>query len=173
MVILGIDPGYATVGIGAVDYDGKTKFRLLTYGAIETPPKIPFSRRLEIIYDDLCGVITRYRPDAASVEELFFNNNPKTAIAVAQARGIILLALQKNGVPMFEYTPLQVKSAVTGYGQADKAQVMEMTRRLLALKETPKPDDAADALAMAICHAHSSGSAIASVYRNFGYQKLD
>lgn len=170
MVILGIDPGYATVGTGIVEYVGG-RFRIIGYGAVTTPPRIPFPRRLEMICDGICELIDKYSPDAASVEELFFAANTKTAIAVAQARGAICLTLQKKGTPIFEYTPLQVKSSVTGYGKATKSQVMEMTRGLLGLSEIPRPDDAADALALAICHAHSSCSAIASVYRNFGYQK--
>ena len=172
MIILGIDPGYATVGTGIVEYK-QPAFRVIGYGAVLTPPKIPFSRRLEMIYDEITALITKYDPDAASVEELFFATNTKTAIAVAQARGVICLALQKAGVPLFEYTPLQVKSAVTGYGKADKRQVMEMTRGILGMKEIAKPDDASDALALAVCHAHSSGSAIAGIYRNFGYQKTE
>lgn len=170
MIILGVDPGYATVGIGITEFFNE-KFRLITYGTITTPPKTDFNVRLETIFNDLTGILTEYKPGAVAVEELFFTSNPKTAIAVAQARGVICLAVQKQAVPIFEYTPLQVKSAVTGYGKAEKAQVMEMTRSILNLRELPRPDDAADALALTICHAHSSESAIASVYRNFGYQK--
>lgn len=171
MIIVGIDPGYATVGIGVIEYHDE-QFKMITYGAITTPPKIDFNRRLEMVYDDVMGLLDQYRPQAVSIEELFFTTNPKTAIAVAQARGVICLACYKSGVPIYEYTPLQVKSAVTGYGKAPKAQVMEMTKMILKLDRVPKPDDAADALAMAICHAHTSGSAIASIYRNFGYQKI-
>ena len=165
MRILGIDPGYATVGTGIVDYHNP-KFSMVGYGAIVTLPDIPMQRRLEMIYDELSALIDKFQPDCAAVEELFFTNNSKTVIAVAQARGVICLALQKSGTPMFEYTPLQVKSAVTGYGKAEKAQVMEMTRMILGLEKVAKPDDAADALALAVCHAHSSGSAIAALYRN-------
>ena len=165
MRILGIDPGYATVGTGIVDYQNP-KFCLVGYGAVLTPPGILMQRRLEMIYDELTELIEKYQPDCAAVEELFFTNNSKTAIAVAQARGVVCLALQKSGTPMFEYTPLQVKSSVTGYGKAEKSQVMEMTRVILGMDKVAKPDDAADALALAVCHAHSSGSAIAAVYRN-------
>ena len=165
MRILGIDPGYATVGTGIVDYCNP-KFCLVGYGAILTPPGILMQRRLEMIYDELTALIEKYQPDCAAVEELFFTNNSKTVIAVAQARGVVCLALQKTGTPMFEYTPLQVKSSVTGYGKAEKSQVMEMTRMILGMEKVAKPDDAADALALAVCHAHSSGSAIAALYRN-------
>lgn len=155
MRILGIDPGYAIVGYGAVEcLSGK--YRPLTYGAILTEAEESFPRRLETIYHDLLEILDTWKPEAVSIEKLFFYNNQKTAISVAEARGVILLALQKKNLPIFEYTPLQVKVAVTGYGGAGKLQVMEMTRRLLHLKEIPRPDDAADALAMAICHGQSA-----------------
>lgn len=157
MIILGIDPGYAIVGYGVLRLQN-SRYQPLEHGAIVTQPKEPFSRRLEIIWDALTRVLQHWKPDAVSIEKLFFQNNKTTAIQVAEARGVILLAVQQAGVPVYEYTPLQVKQAVTGYGQAKKPQVMEMTRRLLCLKEVPKPDDTADALAMAICHGQACGS---------------
>jgi crossover junction endodeoxyribonuclease RuvC len=167
MIILGIDPGYAIVGYGAINYE-KNRYVPTQYGAITTPAKMEFSSRLEIIYDGLDEVIKSVKPDAVAVEELFFNSNTKTAIDVAQARGVILLVARKNNVPMFEYTPLQVKQAVVGYGRAEKSQVMEMTRLLLKLKSVPKPDDTADALAIAICHANCSGSQIGALKKLYG-----
>ena len=157
MRIMGIDPGYAIVGVGLVDYDN-VRFSLVEYGAITTPAELPFETRLRQIYDDMVGLITQYRPDAVAMEQLFFTTNRTTAIAVAEARGVLLLAAEQQGVPVFNYTPLQVKSAVVGYGKAEKEQVMEMTRRLLNLKSVPQPDDAADALAIAICHGRSATS---------------
>lgn len=162
MIILGIDPGYAIVGYGVINYQN-SRYITLDYGAVTTPAKTPFTQRLEHIYDGVCEIATRWKPQAVSVEKLFFNSNTKTAIDVAQARGVILLAAVKCGVPVFEYTPLQVKQAVVGYGRAEKGQVMEMTRMLLGLKKVPKPDDTADALAMAVCHAHSSGSSLSGI----------
>ena len=159
MLILGIDPGYAIIGWGLIRYE-RGRYIPVDFGAITTSAGTPFNRRLEMIYDDLSALLTRYTPDAVAVEKLYFQNNQKTAIDVAQARGVIMLALQKQGVPVFEYTPLQVKSAVTGFGQAQKPQVMEMTKRLLRLKAVPKPDDTADALAIAICHAQYGGTAL-------------
>ena len=157
MIILGIDPGYAIVGYGVIDYRNN-HFNVIDYGAILTDAKTPFNERLEIIFDRLGAIIDEYKPEALSLEKLFYNNNAKTVIDVSQARGVIMLAAQKQGVRVFEYTPLQVKQSVVGYGRAEKKQVQEMTRRILALEKVPKPDDTADALAMAICHAHSSGS---------------
>ena len=159
MIILGIDPGYAIVGWGVIRYE-RGRFIPVDFGAITTPAGMPFNRRLEILYDELTALLTRHTPDAVAVEKLYFQTNAKTAIDVAQARGVTMLALQKKGVPVFEYTPLQVKSAVTGFGQAQKPQVMEMTKRLLRLKAVPKPDDTADALAIAICHAQYGGTAL-------------
>ena len=153
MVILGVDPGYATVGWGMVEYRGN-RFQTLDYGAVTTGPELPFEQRLERIYDDFTLIIGRYRPQVMAIEKLYFNTNTTTAIGVAQARGCILLAARKGGVKVEEYTPLQVKQSVTGYGKAVKKQVMEMTRMLLGLPEVPKPDDTADALALAICQAH-------------------
>lgn len=159
MVILGIDPGYAIIGWGIIRYE-RGHFFPVDFGAITTAAGTPFSERLLKIHTELSRILATYTPDVVSVEKLYFQNNQKTAIEVAEARGVILLAMQQAGVPFFEYTPLQVKSAVTGYGQAEKPQVMEMTRRLLRLKAVPKPDDTADALALAICHAQYGGTAL-------------
>ena len=155
MRILGIDPGYAIVGFGVLDYDGRN-FRVVNFGAITTPAGMDFNRRLEMIYSDMCQIIDIYKPDALSMEKLFFNTNTTTAIDVAQARGVILLACSQKGLSVNEYTPLQVKSSIVGYGRADKQQVQEMVRTYLGLKEVPKPDDTADALALAITHGHNS-----------------
>ncbi len=163
MRILGIDPGYATIGYGVVDYDG-VHFKAVGFGAITTPPDMPFSERLDAIYEDMSSIIKKYEPQDMSIEKLFFNTNATTAIAVAEARGVILLAAHRSGLKAFEYTPLQVKSSVVGYGKAEKRQVMEMVKNLLMLKAVPKPDDTADALALAICHGHSAGSGIGKLY---------
>lgn len=157
MVILGIDPGYAIVGWGVIDYQSNS-FRPVAFGAITTKAHTSFDERLKHIYDDTCEVIRRAKPDAMSIEKLYFNTNVTTGIQVAQARGVIILAAKQAGVPVYEYTPLQVKTAVAGYGKARKPQVMEMTRRLLHLKEVPKPDDTADALAIAIAHTQAAGT---------------
>ena len=157
MIILGIDPGYAIVGWGVIEYKNN-HFRALDFGAILTEAKTPFNERLEIIYNAFNEVVARNHPDVMSIEKLFYNSNQKTVIDVAQARGVLMLAAEQNRLPVFEYTPLQVKQSVVGYGRAEKKQVQEMTKRILSLDEVPKPDDPADALAMAICHAHSSGS---------------
>jgi crossover junction endodeoxyribonuclease RuvC len=157
MIIFGIDPGYATVGWGCVRYE-RGRFALLDYGAVLTPADMDFSHRLLLIHEELAALLNKSQPDMLAVEKLFFKNNQKTAIDVAQARGVILLTAEQRGTPVYEYTPLQVKSAVTGFGKAEKPQVMEMTRRLLGLREVPRPDDAADALALAICHAQSCGT---------------
>ena len=159
MRILGIDPGYATVGYGVVDIQGG-RYHSVEHGAIVTRPEDDFPRRLEIIFDAAYSVMQKYRPQALSLEKLFFANNKTTAIGVAEARGVILLADRKAGVPVYEYTPMQVKQAVTGYGGAQKPQVQEMVRRLLCLQSVPKPDDTADALAMAITHGQAAGSAL-------------
>ncbi len=159
MIILGIDPGYAIVGYGIVKYEGN-RFTPIKYGAITTPADMPFVKRLDKIFNDLTEIFKSYKIDALSVEKLFFNTNTTTAIDVAQARGVIILSAEKSGVDVFEYTPLQVKQAVTGYGRAEKKQIMEMTRVMLGLEKVPKPDDTADALALAICHAHCAGSII-------------
>lgn len=157
MRVLGIDPGYAIVGYGIVDYDGY-KFNTVAYGAITTLAGEPFPSRINVIFEDMKTILNNYKPDALSIERLYFNTNTTTAIDVAQARGVILLSAEQASVPIFEYTPLQVKQAITGYGKAEKRQVMEMVKSFLSLNAIPKPDDTADALALAICHAHSAGN---------------
>ena len=157
MVILGIDPGYAIVGFGLIRSE-LHRYIPLEYGAIVTDADQEFSERLVVIYNHMTHLLEKGRPDAIAIEKLFFNSNKTTAIGVAEARGVILLAAAQHNVPVFEYTPLQVKTAVTGYGRAEKPQVMEMTRRLLRLRQVPRPDDTADALAIAICHAQAAGS---------------
>ena len=147
MVIFGIDPGYAIVGCGIVRYE-RNNFSLMGYGAVTTDKDMPFNERLTKIYDDITELLEKFKPDAVS----------KTAIDVAQARGVIVLAVEKAGIPIFEYTPLQVKQSIVGYGRAEKQQVQEMTRMFLHLDKIPKPDDAADALALAVCHGHASDS---------------
>lgn len=159
MRILGIDPGIATIGFGLVEAD-RGKATMVTYGVITTPAGVPLSKRLYQISNDMEVLIGQLRPDVISVEELFFNNNITTGIAVAHGRGVILLAAERCGVPLYEYTPSQVKMSVVGYGKAEKRQVMDMVRRLLNLKAVPRPDDAADALALALCHARSFTSRI-------------
>ena len=159
MIILGIDPGYAIVGYGVVSYDNRT-FVPLAYGAVTTEAGLPADRRLETVYDGVSTIIDKCRPDAIAIEQLFFTTNQKTAIMVAQARGVIVLAAKQAQIPCYEYTPLQVKQAVVGYGRAVKKQVIEMTKKILCLQKTPKPDDVADALAIAICHAHTAPSRI-------------
>lgn len=154
MRILGVDPGIALVGFGIVEA-GARDLRAGSYGHISTESGMPIPDRLKILYDDISTVIGEYRPDVVAVEELFFNKNAKTAIIASHARGVIILAAVNSGLPVFEYTPLQVKQAVVGYGRASKQQVQAMVARLLQLKEVPKPDDTADALAVAICHANS------------------
>lgn len=154
MRILGIDPGYATIGFGMVAAErGQT--HMITYGAITTPAGLPLSKRLYQIDQDMEELVRQLKPDVIAVEELFFNTNITTGIAVAHGRGVILCAAERCGIPLYEYTPSQVKLAVTGYGKAEKRQVMDMTRRILKLGTIPRPDDAADALALAICHARS------------------
>lgn len=164
MIILGIDPGYALIGYGVISYESSC-FKTLNFGAITTPSDLSFPQRLEIIYHDINQLLSTYKPDALSIEKLFFNTNTTTAIDVAQARGTIILAAQINRVPIYEYTPLQVKSSVTGFGRAEKFQVMEMTRSLLGLSKVPKPDDTADALALAICHANTGTGKFASLMK--------
>ncbi len=161
MRILGIDPGLATVGFSVVDCE-KNKMKLVTCGVISTPAHTSLSSRLDRIYDDMEELIKTFNPDVMSIEELFFNTNITTGIAVAHARGVILLAAYKLGVRVFEYTPLQVKQAVVGYGRAEKNQVIDMVKRILNLPAAPKPDDAADAVALAICHARSSTSLLSN-----------
>ncbi len=154
MIILGIDPGFAIVGVGVIQYKGN-KFSVIDHYAITTKAGLPLEERLKLIYEGIEEVIKKYKPDCMAIEELFFNNNAKTAIQVGQARGVILLGAVNCGIPIYEYTPLQVKQSVVGYGRADKTQVQQMTKSLLNLTKVPKPDDVADALALAICHAHS------------------
>ncbi|OKZ77296.1 MAG: crossover junction endodeoxyribonuclease RuvC [Clostridium sp. 27_14] len=155
MRILGIDPGFAITGYSIIDYIGN-KFYLRTSGAILTEAKTSFPLRLEKINKELAEIIENYNPDAMSIEELFFNNNAKTAINVAQARGVILVTARMHNLDIFEYTPLQVKQAVTGYGRADKIQVQRMVKMILNEEKLPKLDDVTDSMAMAICHAHSA-----------------
>ena len=163
MIILGIDPGLAIVGWGAVEYSG-SHFKVLGYGAIETPAGMPTEQRLSMIFDGIKALIGTYHPEHMAVEELFFNTNITTGIRVAEARGVILTCAHKMGVKIFEYTPLQVKQSVVGFGRADKKQVITMVTMLLGLNKPPKPDDTADALAIAICHAHSGNSRISQYY---------
>ncbi len=154
MRILGIDPGYAIVGYGVLDYE-KNKFHTVAYGAITTEAHTDFQARLIEVYDQVDRVIKMTRPEALGIEKLFYTTNQKTVIQVAQARGVILLRAARNSIPVYEYTPLQIKQSVTGYGKAVKKQVQEMTKTILKLESIPKPDDTADALAVAICHAYS------------------
>ena len=165
MTILGIDPGYATTGFGLIRSDGPF-LQLLQYGVVTTPKEEPFPRRLEILFDDVTRLVEVTRPDAAAVEELFWGHNITTGIGVSHGRGVILLALTKCGVPLFEYTPMQVKQAVVGYGKAEKRQVMDMTRRLLHMEKVARPDDAADAIAIALCHARAQTSLLGKLKSN-------
>ena len=171
MIILGIDPGVATIGFGLVRAE-RNRNQLLRYGVITTPPGIPLSNRLLQISNDMEELIHAFHPDEMAVEELFITKNITTGIAVAHGRGVILLAAEKLGVPVFEYTPMQVKQAVVGYGKAEKRQVMLMTQRLLHMKEIPRPDDAADALALAICHSRAATSLL-NTDREFDPAKYD
>ena len=163
MIILGIDPGLAIVGWGVIEYRN-TRFRTLAYGSIQTPAGMRTEERLRAIYDGMRELIEKYHPEAMAVEELFFNTNVTTGIRVAEARGVILLAAEQAGLAIQEYTPMQVKQAVVGYGKAEKKQVIMMVTMLLNLPKPPKPDDTADALAIAICHAHSGCSRLADYY---------
>ena len=160
MRILGIDPGYGITGFGIVEAQ-RGQCRLVRCGAITTPAGMDFSARLEIIYEDMRELLRVAQPDAVAIEELFFGQNVTTGIGVAQSRGVILLAIRQAGLEVFQYKPMQVKQAVVGYGNATKHQVMDMTKRLLHLSAPPKPDDAADAVAIALCHARSSTSLLA------------
>lgn len=164
MRILGIDPGYATTGFGLIEADRGT-YQLLQYGVVTTPKDLPFQQRLVMLYDDLMRLVEVTKPDAAAVEELFWGHNITTGIGVSHGRGVILLALAKSNVPSFEYTPMQVKQAVVGYGKAEKHQVMEMTKRMLHMKEVAHPDDAADAIAIALCHARSQSSMLGQIQK--------
>ena len=162
MLILGIDPGFAIVGFGLVEAAGG-RARLVQCGAITTPAGEALPARLLQISNDMDLLLEQFKPEAMAIEELFFNNNITTGIGVAQARGVLLLAAERHQVPIYEYTPSQVKQAVVGYGKAEKRQVMDMTRRLLGLSAPPKPDDAADAVAIALCHARSATSRLAAL----------
>lgn len=163
MIILGIDPGYAIVGWGVIEYNG-SKFKTLGYGSINTPAGLEPAERLLMVYRGMNEIIQKYKPDQIAVEELFFNTNTTTAILVAEARGVILLSAKLAGLEIAEYTPLQVKQAVVGYGRAEKKQVIVMVTSLLGLPTPPKPDDTADALAIAVCHAHSGCSRLSQYY---------
>ena len=171
MVILGIDPGVATIGFGLIRAE-RGKNTLLQYGVITTPLGIPLSERLLQISRDMEQLLETFKPDEMAVEELFFTKNITTGIAVAHGRGVILLAAEKAGIPVFEYTPMQVKQGVVGYGKAEKKQVMLMTQRLLNMKDIPRPDDAADALAIAICHSRAATSLL-NTERVFDPSKYD
>ena len=162
MRILGIDPGYGITGFGLVEAQGG-QFRLLRCGAITTPAGMDFSARLEIIYEDMKQLLQVAQPDVVAIEELFFGQNVTTGIGVAQSRGVILLAIRQAGLEVYQYKPMQVKQAVVGYGNASKHQVQDMTKRLLGLSAMPKPDDAADAIAIALCHGRSSTSLLAQI----------
>ena len=165
MRILGIDPGYGITGFAIVDSD-RNRQALVRCGVITTPAGMDFSARLEIIYEDMRQLLEAAKPDAVAIEELFFGQNVTTGIGVAQSRGVILLAIRQAGLPVHSYKPMQVKQAVVGYGNATKHQVMDMTKRLLHLEALPKPDDAADAIAIALCHARSSTSLLTFVNKN-------
>lgn len=155
LIIMGIDPGIAILGYGILDLEGN-KYKIIDYGALTTESDVPMPDRLTCLYNGLSLLLNKYKPDAYAIEELFFNKNIKTALTVGHARGIAILAASILGIPIFEYTPLQVKQAIVGYGRADKKQIQQMVKMLLRLNETPKPDDVADALAVAICHGNSS-----------------
>ena len=171
MRILGVDPGVATIGFGLIEADRGSQ-RLLRYGVINTTAGLPLSNRLYKISRDMEELLGAFHPDEAAVEELFFSKNITTGIAVAHGRGVILLELERAGIPVYEYTPMQVKQAVAGYGGAEKRQVMLMTQRLLKMEEIPRPDDAADALAIAICHGRSATSLL-NTERVFDPRKYD
>ena len=162
MRILGIDPGYGITGFGLIEAE-RGASQLLRCGAITTPAGTEFSARLEMIYNDMTQLLQMTQPDAVAIEELFFGHKVTSAIGGAQSRGVILLAVRQAGIPVFEYKPMQVKQAVVGYGNATKHQVMEMTKRLLHLEKSPKPDDAADAVAIALCHARSNTSLLSQL----------
>ncbi len=167
MRIIGIDPGYAIIGFGVLEYRGGMDFAVVGFGAITTPADKPFNDRLKMIYDDMAQVLDTYKPDQMGIEKLYFNTNETTAISVAQARGVTLLPAIQRGIHISEYTPLQVKLSITGYGRAEKKQVQEMTRQILHLSAVPKPDDVADALGIAICHGHSAFS-LSGIIENNG-----
>ena len=162
MRILGIDPGYGITGFGLIEGE-RGQFRLLRCGAITTPAGADFSARLEMIYEDMRQLLEVCKPDCVAIEELFFGHNVTTGIGVAQSRGVILLAIRQAGLRVYPYKPMQVKQSVVGYGNATKHQVQDMTRRILGLEKMPKPDDAADAIAIALCHARSSTSLLSQI----------
>ena len=157
MRVLGIDPGYATTGFGLITSE-RGNYSLLQYGTVTTPADLPFSKRLNMLFEDMTQLLEVTEPEAVAVEELFWGHNITTGIGVSHGRGVILLAIERAGIPLFEYTPMQVKQSVVGYGKAEKRQVMDMTRRLLKMDKVPRPDDAADAIAIALCHARSATS---------------
>lgn len=164
MIILGIDPGYAILGWGVIEKTGN-HFKAIDYGAVTTDKDTEMPRRLEILYDGLRDIIEEFRPEEASIEKLFFNTNTTTAINVGQARGVAILACMKGGLQVAEYTPLQIKQALVGYGRADKGQVQFMVKAMLNLPQIPKPDDTADALAAAICHGHSADNRLRNIIK--------
>lgn len=164
MRILGVDPGIAIVGWGVLDYD-RFKFKPVAYDSIMTKAGLPVEERLSQVFKGLSAVIEKYKPEVMSVEELFWNTNQKTGITVAEARGVILLAAKLAGIPIYEYTPLQVKQAVVGYGRAEKKQIITMVTSILGLEKPPKPDDTADALALAMCHGHVGASVLSKYYK--------
>ena len=165
MKIIGIDPGYAILGWGVLKYNGN-KFLTIDYGAITTNSKVKFSSRLEIIYNELKEILKIYKPNYMAIEKLFFSANKKTAIDVAQARGVVVLTAKTENISVFEYTPVEVKNSITGYGRCSKKQVMDMVKAILNLKILPKPDDVADALALAVAHAHYSFSRMFNLKEN-------
>lgn len=162
MRILGIDPGYATIGFGLLESE-RGNCRLLQYGTITTPPDLEFSQRLLMIYNDMVELLETVQPDQVAIEELFWGHNVTTGIGVSHGRGVILLTIAQKELPLFEYTPMQIKQAVVGYGMATKQQVMDMTRRLLKMEKVARPDDAADAIAVALCHSRSSSSLLQGI----------
>ena len=162
MRILGIDPGFATIGFGVLEAD-RGNCRLVQYGTITTPSNMEFSERLRMIYDDMSVLLDQFKPDVVAIEELFWGNNVTTGIGVSHGRGVILLSIAQRQIPIHEYTPMQIKQAVVGYGLATKQQVMDMTRRLLKMDKPAKPDDAADAIAVALCHGRASTSSLLGI----------
>ena len=164
MLILGIDPGTAITGYGLIRVEGN-HFQVLEYNCIRTAAKTPLYIRLKEVYEAISALIQKHNPNHFAIEELFFNKNVRTALTVAQSRGVAMLAAANAGIEVYEYTPLQVKQSVVGYGRAEKSQVQAMVKAILNLKETPKPDDVADALAIAICHAHSYKTN--NLYKNY------
>jgi len=162
MRVLGIDPGFATIGFGVLEAD-RGNCKLLQYGTITTPAGMDFSKRLQMIYDDMNVLLDRFKPDVVAIEELFWGHNVTTGIGVSHGRGVILLSIAQHQIPIHEYTPMQIKQAVVGYGLATKQQVMDMTRRLLKMDKPAKPDDAADAIAVALCHSRSATSSLLGI----------